>query len=61
MYEINDRKLCFDEKEGGKVMEDYMNRIMILENHWDRNVEGDAVKGPVSCICRDDVMQILMK
>ena len=33
-----DGKLCFSEKERGKVWKDYMERIMIEENNWDRNV-----------------------
>ena len=32
-----------------------MERIMNKENDWDRNVEGDAVEGPVVCECREDV------
>ena len=45
----SDRKLCFSEKERGKVWKDYMERIMNEENYWDHNVEGDAVEGPVTC------------
>ena len=32
------------------VLKDYMERIMNEENDWDRNVEGDAVEGPVVCV-----------
>ena len=35
------------EKEGGKVWKDYMERITNEENGCERNVEGDAVEGPV--------------
>ena len=45
----SDRKLCFSEKEGGKVWIDYMERIMNDESDWDQNVEGNAVEGPVVC------------
>ena len=48
---------CFSEKERGKVWKDYMERIMNEENHWDCNVEGDAVEGPVVYVCREDVLQ----
>ena len=41
-------KLCFIDKERGKVWKDYMERIMNEENYWDRKVEGDAVEGPVA-------------
>ena len=29
------------------------------ENHWDYNVKGDAVEGPVVCLCREEVLQAL--
>ena len=35
-----------------------MKRIMNEENDWDHNVE-DAVRGPVDCVSRDEVMQAL--
>ena len=41
----SDGKLCFSEKERGKVWKDYMERKMNEEIDWDRNVEGDAVEG----------------
>ena len=31
----SDEKLCFSEKERGKVWKDYMERIMNEENDWD--------------------------
>ena len=39
----SDRKLCFSEKERGKIWKDYMKRIMNKENSLHHNVEGDAV------------------
>ena len=36
-----------------------MARIMNEENDWDRNVEGDAVEGPVVCVSREEVLQAL--
>ena len=48
----SDGKLRFSEKERGKVWMDYMERVMNKENDWDRNVEGDAVEGPVVCVSR---------
>ena len=42
-----------------KVWKDYIERIMKKENDWDRNVEGDAVEGPVVCASREDVLQAL--
>ena len=38
---------------------DYMERIMNEENDWDRNVEGDALEGPVVCVSREEVFQAL--
>ena len=34
-------------------------RIMNEENDWDHNVEGDAVKGPVVCLSREEVLHAL--
>ena len=34
-----------------------MVSIMNEENDLDHNVEGDPVKGPVDCVCRDEVVQ----
>ena len=42
----SDGMLCFSENERGKVLNDYMERIMNEENDWDRNVDGDAVENP---------------
>ena len=36
-----------------------MERIMNEANDWDRNVEGDAVEGPVVCVSREEVLQAL--
>ena len=36
-----------------------MEGIMNEENDWDHNVEGDAVEGPVVCISREEVLQVL--
>ena len=44
-------------KERGKVWKDYMERTMNEENDWDRNVEGDAVEGPVVCVSREEVLR----
>ena len=49
----SDGKLHFSEKERGKVWIDYMEGIMNDEKYSDLNVEGDAVEGPVVCVCRE--------
>ena len=54
-----DGKLCFSEKERGKVWKNYMERIMNEENDWDLNVEGDTVEGAVVCVSREKVLQAL--
>ena len=54
----SDGKLCFSEKERGNVLKDYMERITNEENDWDHYVEGDAVEGPVVCVCREEVLQV---
>ena len=54
-----DGKLCFSEMVRGKVWNEYMERIMNKENYWNRNVEGDAVEGPVVCVSREEVLQAL--
>ena len=56
----SDEKLCFSEKERGNVWKDYMDRIMNSVNAWD-DVEGYAVKGPVQCLSRDEVVLVLSK
>ena len=33
--------------------------ILNEKSYWDHNVEGDAVKGPVVCVCREEVIQAL--
>ena len=55
----SDGKLCFSEKERGKVWKDYMKRITNEENVWDHNVGGDAVEGRVVCLSREEVHQAL--
>ena len=55
----SDGKLRLSEKERGNVWKDYMERIMNEESDWDLNVEGDAVEGPVVCVCREEVLQAL--
>ena len=55
----SDGKLCFSEKEGGNVWKDYMERVIDEENDWDRNVEGDAVEGPVVFVGREEVLQTI--
>ena len=53
----SDRKLCFSEKERGRVWKDYMERFMNEENVLDHNVDGDAVEDPVVCVDREEVPQ----
>ena len=35
---------------------DYMERIMNEEYHWDHNVEGDAGDGPLVCVGKEEVL-----
>ena len=49
----NDGKLCFSEKERGKVWKDYMERIMNEEN------DGKNMEGPEVCVSREEVPQAL--
>ena len=55
----SDGKLCFSEKERGKVWKDYMEMIINEENNLDRNVGGDAVESTVVCLSREEVLQAL--
>ena len=55
----SDGKLCFSEKERGKVWKDYMERMMNEENGRDHNVEGDEVEGPVVHVSREEVQKAL--
>ena len=52
-------KLCFSEKERGKVWMDYMEGIMNEENDWDCNVEVDAIEGVGVCVRIEEVLQAL--
>ena len=52
MCKGSDGKLCFSEKERGKVRKDHMERIMNEEKDWDNNVDGNAVEGPAVCVSR---------
>ena len=58
---VSDGRLCFGEKEGGKVWKNYMDRIMNEDNDWYQNVEGVAVEGPVVCVSGEEVLQALNK
>ena len=44
----NDRKLCFSEKERGKVWKDYIERILNEENEWDGRRCSRRSSSPVS-------------
>ena len=55
----SDGKLCFSEKERGKVWKGYMERTMNEENDWDHNVEGDPIEDPAVCVCREEVLLAL--
>ena len=55
----SDGRLCFSEKERGKVWKDYRERIMNEENDCDHNVVGDAVEGSVDWVGREGVVQVL--
>ena len=55
----SDGKLYFGEKERGNIWKDYKEGIMNEENYWDHYVEGDAVKGPVVCVNREEVLKAL--
>ena len=52
----SDGKLCFCEKERGKVWKNYMERIMNDKNDWDHNVNRVTVEGPVVCVSREEVL-----
>ena len=36
-----------------------MERIMMEENDWDHNMEGDAIEGPVVGVSREEVIRAL--
>ena len=36
-----------------------MGTIMDEENNWVRYVEGDGVEGPIVCVGREEVLQVL--
>ena len=53
------RRLCYSEKEGGKVCRYYTDRVMDEEIDWDHNVEGDAEECPVDSVSRDEAVEVL--
>ena len=36
-----------------------MESIINEENDFDHNMEGDAEEGPLVCVCREEVLQVL--
>ena len=54
----SDGNVSYREKESGKVWMEVMEWIMNTKNNLDHNGEGDAVEGPVVCVCRVEVMQV---
>ena len=54
-----EEKLCFSEKERGKVCKDYVKGIMNEENDWGHNVEGYAVEDPVVCVGAEEMLLAL--
>ena len=50
-------KSCVSVRMRGKVWKDYMERIMNEETDY-RNVEGDAVEGPVVFVSRGGASDI---
>ena len=54
-----DGKLCFSVKEGGKVWEDYIKRIMNGENIKDHSVKVDPVECPAVCASGEEVVNVL--
>ena len=55
----SDGKLCFCERERGKVWNNYMERIINKKDDWDHNVYAGAVECPVVCAIRVEVLQAL--
>ena len=55
----NDGRLCFSEKEMGRVWKYYVENVMNGENHLDHYVKGDAVEGSVDCVGRDKMVHVL--
>ena len=52
--------MCFSENRRGKIRKNYKERDYDYEeNDLEHIVEGDAVEGPVDCICREEVGQVL--
>ena len=41
------------------IWKDYMERYMNFRNDLDHSEEGDAVERPVSCVCREEILQAL--
>ena len=37
----------------------WVNSEKNKEDDWDHNVEEDAIKGPVNCVCREEVLWAL--
>ena len=54
----SDSKLCFSDKERGKVWNEYMERIMNEENNWD-HVEDNPLECLVVCLSTEGVLQAL--
>ena len=56
----SDVKLCFHQRERGKVWKGNMKTVIDGYNGWTHNVEGDEVEGQFQwCVRRDEVVQVL--
>ena len=56
-----DGRLVVSEKDRGKLWNEHMKNIMIVENEWDQMVEADMVEGPVERVTDEEVMEAMNK
>ena len=56
-----DGRLVVSEKDRGKLWKEHMEKIMNVDNEWDRMVEVDMVKGQIEGVTDEEVMEAMNK
>ena len=54
-----DGRLGFIEEDRAKIWKEYMEKIMNVENEWNRMVETDLAEGPVEKVVRNEIVEAI--
>ena len=53
--------IVVNEKDGGKLWKEHMEKILYVENEWDQMAEADMVEEPVEGVTHEEVMKAMNK